>query len=84
MNNLIYRLRCTCGSSKLMDAWYREKNEIGVVCMNCCNAGPTAKQPKSGVYSYKSANNARYLWNNYIISLKSGKCNNCINFEELK
>lgn len=61
---LSYRKRCICGSSNLMDAWYREENGIGVVCMTCGNAGPVVNLPESKLYSYKSAERARIAWNN--------------------
>ena len=47
-----------------MDAWYREENGIGVVCMTCGNAGPVENLPESKLYSYKSAEMARIAWNN--------------------
>jgi Zn ribbon nucleic-acid-binding protein len=64
MTELLYRKRCICGSSDLMDAWYREKNEIGVVCMRCGYVGPVVQLPESKMYSKDSANQARQLWNN--------------------
>ena len=68
MKQLLYRKRCVCGSSNLMDAWYREENGIGVVCMTCGNAGPVENLPESTLYSYKSANLARASWNVMIVS----------------
>ena len=68
MKQLLYRKRCICGSSNLMDAWYREDNGIGVVCMTCGHAGPVEDLPESKLYSYTSANLARSAWNATIAS----------------